>query len=614
MLQSQNIDPENSGLRRFFLVRWVLSVWHWLVPPTQAHQDRQSRTARLLAAWTLVIVCLAAVVTSFAYARPIYHQFKEWRSSRLVKQATQMRESGDIVGAVVTAGKAVVLAPEYEPAIRLNAEMCTIVGQEQALYFWDKLNRMGVIRLEDEMGHVRALQRTHHDKEAALKLENLMKAHPTDTRLMMLGDEVWGKQSNSVQMAVLTEYVAKHPENREIRLRLLKLQLQSGDGSAFDLADGLWAVAEGEDEISLDALRKLGEMDSLDGLARDKLAQRLDAHPLSREPERLTALSIRVAAHPNRKNVLMDEAIERVRGSKPEALVPLARWLVTHREPARVLSLVSEADVKKNEQLLSSYLNALTVLGQNKDLERIIADPSFTFRAATRTFYQAHLALIKGQPRDEVRDKLMLVREDLAASGQGDMLLVLGHYCEERKFYDVAEAAFETAATNTRARIERPALKAWIECSKIRGNSDSLLRATTEANRRWPDDQAFLEEALYAKLLQGIDIELSVSRAEGLLAASPNDSSRKLLAALGYLRLSFIDNSVSLCQNINNVMPTPGQQAVLAAIFHDAGAYRVSNNDETVFRRTLRNLIDQVPLTAQLLPEEAALLRRARGK
>ncbi|MDB6075914.1 MAG: hypothetical protein JWO89_3554 [Verrucomicrobiaceae bacterium] len=612
MLFSQNIDPNDSRGGRFFLIRWVLAVWHWLVPPTQAHLDRRSGISRLVAAWTLIGLCVAAMVLSVLYARPIYGQYKEWRSSGLVKQARDLRQKGDIVGAVITSGRAVLLSPEYEPAVRLNAEMLTMVGQEQSLYFWDKLAKMGVSNLEDDMGKVRALQRTHRDKEAAQMLESLLRLNPADPRVMMLGDEVWGQRSSEVQMQVLKDYSAKHPENREIRLRLLKLQLQGPSTSPVEISDGFWQLAEGDDDVSIQALRKLAEMETLDVSARERLADRLDAHPLSAEPERMQALSIRVALYPVRKNALIDAAMAQVHDLKPEKMVPIVRWLVLHREPGRVLSIVNENDVKKDELLLTNYLNALTMLGRNADLERIVNDKSFTLRAATRTFYQAHLALVKGEPREEVRSKLLLVRDDLRASAQGDMLLLLGNYCQDREFYDVAEAAFEAAAMSTRTRIERPGFGSWIKCCKISGNTDALLRAASEASRRWPDDQSFMEDALYAKLLQGIEIETSLSRAENLLAANPNDSTRKLLTALGYLRLSFPENSVTACQNLDLRSTTAGQHAVFAAVFQNAGARRVTNGDEQAFRKTLQNIIDEIPSEARMLPEEAALLQRAK--
>ena len=614
MLFSQNIDPSNANGRRFFLIRWLLAIWHWLVPPTQAHQDRQSGTARLVAAWTLVGLCLLGVGLTCFYARPIYGQYKEWRAGKMVAQAKAMRDSGDIVGAVLTAGKAVAISPDSEPAVRMYAEMLTMIGQDQALYFWEKLGKMGATSLDDNMGKIRALQRTHRDKEAAQMLEALLKLHPADTRLMMLGEEVWGQHSSDVQMAVLSDYSGKHPADRDIRLRLLKLQLQSHSISPAEISDGFWQLGEGKDEVSIEALRKLAEMDTLDGPARERLADRLDSHPLADEPERMQALSIRVALRPARKNLLMDEAISRVRGLelKPDKLVPMVRWLVLHREPGRILSFLTEADVKKDEKLLTNYLNALTMLGRNKDLARIIDDRSFTMRAATRTFYQAHLAMVNGEPRDQIRDKLLLVRDDLSVGGQDEMLLVLGNYCREREFYDVAEASFEAAAMSSRVRIERSAFSAWIQCAKVSGNTDSMLRAASEATRRWPDDQSFMEDCLYAKLLQGIEIETSLARAENLLAANPNDPTRKLLAALGYLRLNYPDNSVTACQNINMLTASAGQHAVFAAIFHDAGAYRVTQGDENAFRKTLQSLIDEIPVKARMLPEEAAMLQRAR--
>ncbi len=178
MLSSQNLDPHSSGRRRFFLVRWALALWHALFPPTRAHQDRQSSATRLAVAWGFVLLCVAGMVLSLLYARPIYGIYKEWRSAALVRQARDLRDKGDIVGAVISAGKAAVMTPDFEPAVRMNAEMLTIISQEAALYFWDKLSRMGVITLEDRMGWVKALEHTHRDKEAAQMLEVLLTEHP----------------------------------------------------------------------------------------------------------------------------------------------------------------------------------------------------------------------------------------------------------------------------------------------------------------------------------------------------------------------------------------------------------------------------------------------------
>jgi len=612
MLFSQNIDPNDPGRRRFIFIRWVLAVWHWLVPPTQAHLDRQSGTARLMARWLLITLCLAATVGAMLYARPIHDQYKQWRAGHLVQEARSKLDHGDVVGAVVIAQKAVGLAPDFEPAVRMNAELLTMISQNEAVYFWDKLAAVGTISLDDEMGRVRALQHIHRDKEAAQQLEALLKKNPAEPRLMKLGEEVWGKQqSGGVLMQVLKDYSGSHPNDRGSRLRLLKLQLQVHDAQPAEIGAGLWQLTEGTDETSLEALRMLVDMNTLDVADHDRMAARLDSHPLAGETEHVMALGIRVLLRPARKNLLIDEAISRVRDLKPEKLVPLVRWLFTHGEPGRVLSLLSESDVKKDEGLLTNYLNALMALGRTADIARLVNDKSVTLRAASRTFYQAHLALVKGEPREEVRRKLLLVLVDLTVGGQGDSLLLLGKYCQDREFYDVAEQALGAAAMSSRARIERPGFAAWIQCCKISGNTDGMARAAREACRRWPDDQSFLEDYLYAKLLQGDEIEISLYRAERLLSANPKDSARKLLAGLGYWRLGETENSVIACQGLNLGMVSSGQQAVFARILHDAGPRHVTQGDEHAFQESLKAILSPIPANARMLPEEAEMLRRA---
>ena len=612
MLFSQNIDPNDPGRRRFILIRWVLAVWHWLVPPTQAHLDRQSGTARLMARWLVITLCLAATVVAMLYARPIHDRYKQWRAGRMVQEARSKLDHGDVVGAVIIAQKAVGLAPDFEPAVRMNAELLTMISQNEAVYFWDKLAAVGTISLEDEMGRVRALQRVHREKEAAQQLEALLKKNPAEPRLMKLGEEVWGTlQSGGVLMQVLKDYSGSHPGDRESRLRLLRLQLQVHDAEPSEIGTGLWQLTEGTDETSLEALRMLVNMNTLDVADHDRLAARLDAHPLSGEPEHVMALGIRVLLRPAHKNLIIDEAISRVRDLKPEKLVPLVRWLVTHGEPGRVLSLLSESDIKKDEGLLTNYLNALMALGRTPDIARLVNDKSVTLRAATRTFYQAHLALVKGEPREDVRRKLLLVLVDLTVGGQGDSLLLLGKYCQDREFYDVAEQALEAAAMSSRARIERSGFAAWIQCCKISGNTDGMARAAREACRRWPDDQSFLEDYLYAKLLQGDESEISLNRAERLLSANPKDPARKLLAGLGYWRLGETENSVVACQGVNFSLVSSGQKAVFALILHDAGPLHVSQGDERAFQESLKAILSPIPTNARMLPEEAEMLRRA---
>ncbi|MFZ4768388.1 MAG: hypothetical protein ACOYMN_25865, partial [Roseimicrobium sp.] len=85
MLTSQ--DPNPSERRSFVLWRPFIAAWHWLFPPTQAHADRQSRAARMVAAVAVIVVCLAAVGVTVANGRKWHDQWQRWQSDRLVAQA-----------------------------------------------------------------------------------------------------------------------------------------------------------------------------------------------------------------------------------------------------------------------------------------------------------------------------------------------------------------------------------------------------------------------------------------------------------------------------------------------------------------------------------------------
>ena len=54
MLFTQNPDPSQQQAQRFVLWRPFIALWHWLVPPSVAHADRQTRTARYAAVGLLL--------------------------------------------------------------------------------------------------------------------------------------------------------------------------------------------------------------------------------------------------------------------------------------------------------------------------------------------------------------------------------------------------------------------------------------------------------------------------------------------------------------------------------------------------------------------------------
>ena len=68
------------------------------------------------------------------------------------------------------------MVPEHIGAIRLSAELFTLMTRHEAIYFWEKLDRLGQSDLADTLGHVRALFLLGRQKEAEQLMGALLSA------------------------------------------------------------------------------------------------------------------------------------------------------------------------------------------------------------------------------------------------------------------------------------------------------------------------------------------------------------------------------------------------------------------------------------------------------
>lgn len=623
VLSTQNIDPNDPLRQRFFLLRWVIMAWHWVLPPTQAHMDRETTRARWIRASVLIASCLTAMVLAAIYAKPIQDTYQEWQAEGLVKDAHRFADNGDVVAAVVSARRAYSIAPDYEPSVRLNAQLYTKIGySKEAVYFWEKLEKNGTASVDDLQGKVRALLRINRTNEARQILQEIISSHPMDKEVVKLAEEVWGKQqTTTVFLDVLKDYTLKNPQDFDSLLRLYRLQLQSSNPKdPPEARQGLWTLALLDSTIGIEALRTLSDLQSLDISERRKLAERLDLHPQSNGWDHVKALTLRVSLSPGDKEQLMDQATQRFAGKKRDELLPLVRWLVENREFSRVLSMLDVATIKTRKEdlpLLLNYMSALTMLGRIPELDALVNDRAVLLPKSTRDFYQAHLAMIKGVDREALKRRLNAARVSALNDGQADMLLNLGSYCTDKlqDFYDIAlECYRDVAMTLNTVRLERRAFEGWIRCARKAGDTESLGKAAREANRRWPDDKTFIETKLYVDLLEGNGVEMALAQAERLREASPTDSIRKLVNAFACFRMGDIDAAIAALQNID--MRTegfgPGEAVIFATIFSEAGPARVAGGNTALFRENLALILKPVPDRARLLPEEGRLLRRVR--
>jgi hypothetical protein len=507
---------------------------------------------------------------------------------------------------VLKAQEAIGIAPDHTEAVRLNAELLTLMKRNESVFFWNKLEKLGQSTIADERGKVRALLRLTREKEASQLLEKLLKENPADKNIITLSEEVWGKsQSNDKARGAMELYTQSHQSDTESRLNLYTLQIKSKIPSEVAKAtEGLWQLGAKDDDFAVPALLKLADFSteapgslSLDD--KNKLATLLEKHAKATEESRSVALGLRIALDPSRREQLIDHEITRCSTLPREELYPLIRWLTISKDYTRVISFLKPKlkEIKSYQPLMLNYLTSLSALARWDDVEALVNDKDVLISVANRSFYQAHLASIQGKSIDEVKRLLMIVKE--SANGDAELLMNLGAYCETpgRNLLEIAEESYK--ACTFVPRKDRQAFPGWIRVAKARGNTIGLQQAATEANRRYPDDQNYIENVLYAKLLMGTDIENSLARAVRLLTSSPQDSVRKLIVALGYWRLYDDVSAIASCQEIDLNNTSVGQQVVFAAIADQAG-----------FKPEAKRVLGSIPANAVMLPEEREILAR----
>lgn len=602
MLTDQSIDPNQKPPS--LLLRPFLAVWHWMVPPTQAHADRQSRTTVVLRSSLVVAAAVTFIGGVLFWGRDLRDLYQNWQADGLVSEARQLADSGNVINAVLKAQEAYSKSPENVGAIRLNAEFLTLMKRQEAVYFHDLLEKSGEATAQDAEGKIRALMNLNREKEASDALANLMKTAPPSDGMFKLAESVWGgTEQNAIVLNVLKEYCAKHPNDFESLLRLTKFQvISSVRPEVAKGMESLWMLAQKDGEIGIKAVDVLNSVKGLGPEDMQRLVERLESHPRATGWHEVAAMKRRIELAPSRRSAIVQEAVAKYQGLAREERVPFVRWLVEEKEFRQVLSLVEESDALAYQPLLLNYLSALTMLGRFDELGRMIENPKAA-EILTKTdhaFYHAHLAFVKGKPRDEVRQKLSAARIAAQDEGRADMLLLIGDYAEKRGLLEIAIDAYD--AVSKKARMERPGFEGLVRVAQLNGNMDALLKASREAIRRWPDDENFTERYVYASLLAGKEVELSLERTLRLLEKRPKDSAVKVASALGYFRFGDLEMSLNHMQGVDLNKCTVGQQAVFA-FFAKLGG----------FDDAAKMVLKAIPSDAKMLPEETVFYNKTKG-
>ncbi len=605
MLSTQ--DPNNQPGKTFFLWRPIVTFWHWMFPPTVAHRDRQSTKARIVAGTVIITVLLGLIALSLIYGKTVYKFYKTLRSNYLVDSSEKLEAESRILEAHTQANLAYNFDPDNPKAVRHLAKIATIGGAPEARYLWNKLRQLGALTDDDVIMEIRALSGQRQNETAAEQIEQILRQTKPTRAIVEEADRVMHSLNRRGKLLeILKSYLEQHPEDHEIQLLLATRQIQFNLGvDKFEGLVTLWELAQLNDKIGLEAIDFLTALKLENKEDKERLIDLLQKHPLAKEEHRIAALQQLASLEPGRKMEIVDQAIKERINAKREDKVPLSRWLVLEavKEPIyaeKLLTFIREEAAIEYEPLLGNYLNALTILKQYDSLARVINDPRTRLTTADRSYHKVHLAYVTNKDWEEVNSLMVDALAAARGAAKPKLILQLANYAEERGHLLVAEQAYE--AGTTMPMIEKIAYEGMLRLSYRNGNSKGFVAAATEVSRRWPDNSGYLEQAMYASLLAGIEMETSFAKATSMLEDRPKDTQRKLIMALALMRQLDPKAAAKHLDRVNLSELKPGQAAVMCGIMQSAG-----------YMRQAGDIAQQIPKGTIMLPEEERFLQPVVG-
>lgn len=474
----------------------------------------------------------------------------------------------------------------------------------------DNLSLLQVLRLLDSQGKMKSEERVHIAKvlislgrtdDARMEFDKLSEADRLQPASLEVLSHIYRAEGRHAEADILLRRaLLSSPDDPDTRLKLAILDHENTFSEVQQRARReMWALAERQDDIGLQALEQLTLKAQVTGEEAARLQELVLAHPHAAPWLRYAALSARLRARPQDRETVIRGEIERIRGQGVEQMAPALTWLLQEKEAALVLKLLPEEMALKAGPLLHIYLLAQSETGNWETVDSLLN--SQRVLPVTQTFVHAWKARVANQ-----QDKgVQAVRHHLEAAfsntngGQDEApARMTAEITEQMGQWDLA-AQFYNDIAMLHPLSRGPMLEKVYEAGLRNRDTDTVLKAAGQLAELYPDNRIYLHRHLYLQLLAGVNLE-KVSLVIDSLPRRGDEPMQPVLRALAAYRLG---NAVRLREALakeSSTTETPsGPRGVLA------GLLAASGNVSAGFQ-----MAEKIP-GVLLLPEEIRFLARA---
>ena len=536
-----------------------MSTETYLAPQLLAVKKRRRR-------WLVTAVFCAVMGGGLAFEfKPVYRAAKGWRARQLAAAAEGLTAEEKWTEAGAKAGAAYRLMPNEPAAIRAVAHLQNVTGHAAAaIPFWKELEGAHAVSPVDRRSYAEDLFRTGMLAEAERELNGVLGAQTPDAAALRLAARMAAARGNfgpAMEFARRAQGLDAASLDGRLLLGLLQMDAPGSPERAVGLP-ALMQVAEDRGRCGLEAIEYLARQEDLPGGETRRLIALLTAHPLATPGQKLSALDWEIRLAPAEREALLERKSVECKAAGAEAQRSFGVWLNAHREFARTLRVVPEAEALARKDLLLVHLDALAGMKSWREIEGLLGRKGVPLDGVYVDLFLARCARELGQVS---KSELHWRRAHLGAAPSPEQMWTVGDYAE--KIGELREAELAYRSLTASAKTARPAYEALLRVAEKKGGTAVLRGVLREMRGRWPQDAAVENDYAYFSLLGGGEIAECVKIAERLVAQAPGSLPHRTTLALAYLRTAEPARALAVYAGLEIPWEriAPGQRVVHAA-------------------------------------------------